>query len=344
METKILKINDPDKQIGKVREVASALALGLIAAVPTETVYGLAANAKDPSAVAEVFRVKGRPQDNPLIVHISSMDELKNVAVDVPREAYILAEKFWPGPLTMVLKRSDQIPDTVSAGLDTVAVRMPSHPVARAIIRESGVPLAAPSANLSGSPSPTTAEHCINDLFSKVPYIVDSGECNVGVESTVISLAFGKPDLLRPGAITPGQLEAALCKSIELDPAVEGEFKGNAASAPGMKYKHYSPKAEVVLVKGRCDRFADFVNDRAGDGVYALCFDEDEKRLRVPEISLGASSDASHQAHELFSALRRLDEMGAKKVFAHCPETNGVGLAVYNRLVRSAAFNIIELK
>ena len=344
METKILKINDPDKQIGKVREVASALALGLIAAVPTETVYGLAANAKDPSAVAEVFRVKGRPQDNPLIVHISSMDELKNVAVDVPREAYILAEKFWPGPLTMVLKRSDQIPATVSAGLDTVAVRMPSHPVARAIIRESGVPLAAPSANLSGSPSPTTAEHCINDLLSKVPYIVDSGECNVGVESTVISLAFGKPVLLRPGAITPEQLEAALCKSIELDPAVEGEFKGNAASAPGMKYKHYSPKAEVVLVKGRCDKFAAFVNDRAGDGVYALFFDEDEKRLRVPEISLGASSDASHQAHELFSALRRLDEMGAKKVFAHCPETNGVGLAVYNRLVRSAAFNIIELK
>ena len=150
--------------------------------------------------------------------------------------------------------------------------------------------------------------------------------------------------MLRPGAITPGQLEDALGKRVELDPAVEGEFTGNAASAPGMKYKHYSPKAEVVLVKGRCDRFADFVNDRAGDGVYALCFDEDEKRLRVPEISLGASGDASHQAHELFSALRRLDEMGAKKVFAHCPETNGVGLAVYNRLVRSAAFNIIELK
>ena len=229
-----------------LKKIADLLCQGGLVAIPTETVYGLAANALDEKAVARIFEAKGRPQDNPLIVHIDSMLMLQKVVSHIPREAYLLAERFWPGPLTMVLPRGKAIPASVSAGLDTVAVRMPSHPAAAAIISSCGLPLAAPSANLSGSPSPTTANHVMADLDGRIDAVADGGPCSVGVESTVVSLVSHPPRLLRPGGITPEQLRSVLGE-IEIDPAVTGKMMSSAASSPGMKYKHYSPKADVTM-------------------------------------------------------------------------------------------------
>ena len=240
VETMVYK-TEPESELHRaVQAAGELLRAGKLVAIPTETVYGLAANALDPEAVNNIFKAKGRPNDNPLIVHIADLSALPDVVSEVPEKARVLMERFWPGPLTIVLPRNPQIPDETTAGLDTVAVRMPSHPVAQAIIRASGLPIAAPSANLSGLPSPTTAEHCIRDLTGKVSAIVDGGPCNFGVESTVITLAGERPRLLRPGAVTLEQLEAAI-GSVEVDHAVTGQLQeGQVAASPGMKYKHYS--------------------------------------------------------------------------------------------------------
>lgn len=341
MKTEILKINSPDdEQIAYVGEI---LRNGGLAAIPTETVYGLAGNALDGKCAEKIFAAKGRPSDNPLIVHISDVDQWEPLVKGIPDSARELAGKFWPGPLTIILPKSDIVPDEVSGGLDTVAVRMPENEIARAIISSAGVPLAAPSANLSGKPSPTTASHVIDDMNGRIDAIVDSGDCNVGVESTVLSLAVYPPRLLRPGKITPLMLTEVLGE-IEIDDAVfEKLLEGQVAASPGMKYKHYSPEAAVVLIKGEFSKFVDYVNEKATQGTVALCFEGEEKDLFVPCVTYGKKNDPSSQAKHIFDALRKVDKMGAKQVFARFPENEGMGLAVFNRLLRAAAFNIIEV-
>ncbi len=331
-----------EQQYDEINRVAEILKNGGIVAIPTETVYGLAANALDEKAVAKIFAAKGRPQDNPLIVHIADIAALSPLVTEIPEGAKKLADKYWPGPLTMILPRSSTVPKSVSAGLDTLAVRFPVHPIAQAIINAAGLPLAAPSANLSGSPSPTTAEHCIRDLDGKVDAIVISDDCAVGVESTVISL-IDKPRLLRPGAVTAEQLEAVL-GNVEIDKAVTAQpEKGKPVASPGMKYKHYAPQTQVYLVVGDSDGYVSYVNSHKDEGVFALCFSEDAEKLQVPTVCYGSKNDDLSQASGLFAALRELDERGAKIAYAHSPSCDGVGLAVFNRLIRAAAFREIKL-
>lgn len=326
-------------KIHALEETKRLILEGEVVAIPTETVYGLAANAFDENAVAKIFKAKGRPQDNPLIVHISEFSQLENLVEKIPEKVRIMAEKFWPGPLTMIMKKSGKIPSVVSGGLDTVAIRMPSSEYARAIIDACGVPLAAPSANLSGSPSPTKARYVMDDMDTRIPLVIDGGECEVGVESTVISFVDEKPRLLRPGGITLEQIEETVGE-IDVDPAVLNRLEeGQTAASPGMKYKHYAPKANITIVKGSFEKFCDFVGEK---DCFVLCFDGEEKYFEKA-LSYGKADDGQSQAKRLFDALRELDENGAKTVYARCPDLKGMGLAVYNRLIRSAGFNIIEV-
>ncbi len=323
---------------------AALLREGAVVAIPTETVYGLAANALNGEAVASIFAAKDRPMDNPLIVHIASLKELTPLVKTVPATALSLAAAYWPGPLTMIFEKSDVIPPQVSAGLQTVAVRMPLHPIARQLIERSGCPLAAPSANRSGSPSPTDARRVAEDMDGRIAAIVDGGACDVGVESTVIDITGDRVRLLRPGAVTVEMLES-IVGTVEVDQAVLHELKAGAtAASPGMKYKHYAPRARVVLVKGSPRAYADYVNAHAGPGVAALCFDGEESLLQVPCFTYGKRRDAAAQAHRIFDALRCLDDAGIQIAYAACPSTEGVGLAVYNRLLRAAGFEVMELE
>lgn len=338
MNTQLLK---PDEK--SLALAGELLRKGELVGMPTETVYGLSANALDGKAIEKIFKAKGRPMDNPLIVHIADISQVKDLVSSFPEKAQALAKAFWPGALTIVMPCSKNVPTQVTAGLSTVAVRFPSHKTALEIIKRAGVPLAAPSANLSGSPSPTTAQHVYNDLNGKIPLIIDGGESNVGVESTVITVATEVPTLLRPGGITVEQLENVIGK-INIDKGVTQMLDANAVVAsPGMKYKHYSPKAHIIILKGGKTEYINYINNYKDDNTGALCYNSDISELNVPYVSLGDEIDYISQAHNLFSALRQLDEMGLKTVYAHCPSTEGVGLAVYNRLIRSAGFEVIDL-
>lgn len=334
---KTLRLSDGAEGLSAAAEL---LKNGSVVAIPTETVYGLAASALDRAAIERVFKAKGRPQDNPLIVHIADMEMLSFVARDIPQTAYTLAKAFWPGPLTMVLTRNENIPSSVSAGLNTVAVRMPSSPAAREIIRLSGLPLAAPSANRSGSPSPTAPEHVLSDLDGRIDAVVMSGHSSVGVESTVISLVGTEPRLLRPGGVTAEQLGRFL-PDLVIDSAVLSEpEKDKPVASPGMKYRHYSPRTRVVLVDADSDKFRDYVNQKTDCG--AICFSQDGGLL-CPFIVYGSQLDDASQAAGVFDALRAADSLGVSCVYVHAPKKNGIGLAVYNRLVRAAAFEVVEL-
>ncbi|MGN0453649.1 MAG: L-threonylcarbamoyladenylate synthase [Ruminococcus sp.] len=341
MNTVLLKDTDED-----IKKAAEIIKNGGLVGMPTETVYGLGANALNPKAVLDIFKAKGRPADNPLIVHISDVSQIEkfSLAEEIPENAKILAKKFWPGPLTMIVKKGKAVPDEVSAGLDTVAIRFPSHPVAQKLISFAGLPVAAPSANLSGSPSPTTPQHVMRDLKGKIPAIIDGGICNVGLESTVITLAENPPRLLRPGGITLEQLRDALGE-VALDDAVLHKLKeGRRAASPGMKYKHYAPKANVTVLKGGDRDFYDFVNANSHSNRAVICYDEDAPFIKGNKFLLGSKSDSAQQAHRLFDVLRQIDlnpEITA--VYARCPDINGVGLAVYNRLIRAAGFEVKDL-
>lgn len=337
METKLLSNSTADLQ-----EAAHLLKEGNVVGIPTETVYGLAADARNPEAVRQIFAAKGRPADNPLIVHIAKLEELKSVAVSVPELALKLAEKFWPGPLTMILPKHPSIPVITSGGLDTVGVRMPSHPVARKLIELSGVPIAAPSANISGYPSPTTAQHVMRDMHGKIAAVVDGGDCRVGVESTVIALE-GEDSvrILRPGYVTKEMLETVV-SHVTLDKAILHQLQeGQTVRSPGMKYQHYSPHAHVTLIEGRWPEFAAWVQQHAEAGTYALVFDGEGADLSVPYLTYGTGD--AEQAHQVFAKLRELDDIGAKRVFVRAPNPNGIGLAVYNRLIRAAGFEVIQV-
>ena len=338
METKLLRVEDPKQNPQAIETAAAILRRGGLVAIPTETVYGLGASAFDEQAVANIYKAKGRPSDNPLIVHIASMETLPTLAREIPSGAYALAEAFWPGPLTMILKKQPSVPSVTTGGLDTVAVRFPSHPVANAIIRESGLPIAAPSANLSGAPSPTNARRCVEDLTGRVDAIVDGGPCQVGLESTVISLAGEVPRLLRPGFVTLEQLCDVL-GDVAVDSAVLSKLEeGQSAASPGMKYKHYAPKARVILLDGDDDAFVDYVNRQQGDDIWALAFGHETAALKKPYMVMGDTDQ--QQAQRLFECLRALDDKGAKVIYARCPHKTGVGMAVYNRIIRASAFTI----
>lgn len=339
MKTQVLPVTEES-----IALAADLLRQGELVALPTETVYGIAADARNGEAVHKIFAAKGRPQDNPLIVHIYGMEMLKGIVSQVPERARKLAEAFWPGPLTLVMPRGPEVSDATCAGLDTVGVRMPSHPVVQAVIRASGVAFAAPSANLSGKPSPTNAQDTLADMDGRLPLILDGGESAVGVESTVISVVGPQPMLLRPGYITKEQMEAVLGEEVLVSPAILEKLKeGEVARSPGMKYKHYAPKAQVIILRGDFESYRRYVTEHQGEGVWALCFDGEGDRLPVPAIEYGRDHDGAAQAHHLFTALRELDRQGAQTVFARCPEQDGVSMAVYNRLIRAAAFRVVTV-
>lgn len=340
MKTERLEISAA-KYKDSIDRAADILKSGGTVAIPTETVYGLAVSAYDSVAVAKIFTAKGRPQDNPLIVHIADLSMLVDITSDFSLSAQKCAEAFWPGPFTMVLKRSDKIPESVSAGLDTVAVRMPDDKVARDVIKASGLPLAAPSANVSGSPSPTTPYHVLNDLDGKINAVIMGEASGVGLESTVVSLCTNPPRLLRPGGITVEQLKAVL-PDLVVDSAVLSEpKKGERVASPGMKYKHYAPKTETYLVVADGDKFTEFVNNKKDS--LAVCFLEEAENICIKKMTYGSQNDDESLAHNLFSMLREVDGMNVNTVYIHAPKKQGVGLAVYNRLIRAAAFRVIEL-
>ncbi len=338
MKTQIIKPESHDDY----SKIADILKVGGIVAIPTETVYGLAGNALDEACVEKIYAAKGRPSDNPLIIHISKLSQWDSLVTEIPQTAKALADAFWPGPLTIILPKSKLVPNKVSGNLPTVAVRMPKNEIARKII-DYTFPLAAPSANNSGKPSPTCAKHVIADLLGKIDAIVDGGECENGIESTVITLVTEVPKILRPGSITPEMLTDVLGE-VEIDDAVYTELSDSEkAASPGMKYKHYAPGAEVLLIKGDFESYKNYIIKNSDSTTAALCFDEEKDNIPIDCITYGKKDDPSSQAKNIFDALRKIDESGYKKIFARIPDENGVGLAVFNRLVRAAAFNIIEV-
>ena len=343
MKTLHLHNTQPD-----IEKAAAILRRGGLVAMPTETVYGLAADALNGDAVRRIFEAKGRPMDNPLIVHVARFSDIERLHLvkSIPPKAQKLNEAFWPGPLTVIMEKGEVIPDEVSAGLDTVAIRIPSHPDAHSLLAVSGLALAAPSANTSGKPSPTSAEHVANDMDGRIDAILDGGRCSVGVESTVITLATDPPRILRPGIITREQIEAVI-GAVEVDRAVLHKLENNEkAASPGMKYKHYAPRARVILLRGDDESYVTYLNRlyRRDRSVAALCYTEDKERIDAPCITMGSMEDEEQQAQALFDALRAVDKLdGVTTVYAHCPAATGVGMALYNRLIRAAAFEVIDL-
>ena len=336
MDTRILKPTQEGIQLAC--EIISA---GDVVAIPTETVYGLFADATKADACANIFKAKDRPQDNPLIVHISDYEMWQDTVAEIREDAMKLAEAFWPGPLTIILKKKDIIPDEVTAGMDTVGIRMPSHPVVLEIISKTRLPLAGPSANRSGRPSPTDAQTVFNDMDGRIPLVLDGGECNIGVESTVVSLAGEQPILFRPGFITKAQMEDVLHKEVILSKGITEELaKDEKVLSPGLKHKHYAPKAEVTIINGEFEKYRQLVET---ENATALCFDEYADKINAKTVCYGSEKDSATQAVKLFHALRQLDEIGAGKVYAMMPSTEGVGLAVYNRLLRAAGFRVVNL-
>ena len=337
METKLLPADDKG-----IALACQLLRQGQVVGIPTETVYGLAANALDPEAAHRIYAAKGRPSDNPLIVHIADVKDLYPLVDHCPKLAEKLADAFWPGPLTMIFPKSEKVPAATTGGMDTVAVRMPAHPAAREIIKECGLPLAAPSANLSGKPSPTKASHVYQDMQGRIPLILDGGDCQVGVESTVIAVHEDSVRLLRPGGITVEML-SGYCDVIVDDGVLHQLKEGEKALSPGMKYKHYAPSAQVILLDGPEEAFIQYVNSHAGEGVYAMAGEQEAEQLTVPTLLFGGEHEEAEQARQLFDCLRECDEKGAKTVYARLPDSKGVGLAVLNRLLRAAGFAVISL-
>ncbi len=338
MDTLLLDARDPRT----AHTAAELLKRGGLVAVPTETVYGLGADGLNPCAVRRIFEAKGRPQDNPLILHIASPGQVSVFCRDIPEPAWKLARRFWPGPLTMVLRCRDNVPKETTAGLDTVAVRCPDCEITRRIIRLAGVPVAAPSANLSGKPSTTTATHVLHDMGGRIDAVVDGGPCRVGVESTIVDLSAGKPRLLRPGGVSPEQLREALGE-LEIDKAVTGRISdGETVRAPGMKYRHYAPRGRVLIVAGTRERAAAYIRERFAPGDAVLCFDEELPLYEgLPATAYGSESDPASLARGLFAALRELDRDGVEVIYARCPEGKGVGCAVRNRLRKAAGFQVV---
>ena len=339
MKTLFLSAASPDT----AQTAAAIIKNGGLVAIPTETVYGLGANGLNEAAVAKIFKAKGRPQDNPLILHVADAREIEKFCHSIPKAAYDLAEAFWPGPLTMVLPARDSVPRRTTAGLSTVAVRCPDCEITRNIIRLSGVPIAAPSANISGKPSTTTAQHVLHDHDGKIDAIVDGGACRVGVESTIVDLTDERPRLLRPGGITPEQLLAVL-GDLVVDKAVTAQIDHDAVvKAPGMKYRHYAPSEPVVIVAGSREKAAAYIRKHFEPGDRVLCFEEELPLYEgCNPLSYGQEANVETLSAGLFAALRELDDPSIHQIYARCPEGGGVAYAVQNRLKKAAAFHIVD--
>lgn len=345
MQTKVIKITDPMAAVTELKEAAAILREGGLVVFPTETVYGLGGNGLSSASSEKIYAAKGRPSNNPLIIHVSSPEEADRYALtgDLYRR---LSAAFMPGPLTVVLPKRDCIPYATTGGLDTVAVRCPDHPVAHALLSECDFPVAAPSANLSGKPSPTLAEHVISDLSGRVDMIIDGGESDIGLESTIIKLDHDKEGeyltLLRPGAITVDAL-TCVCDRVVIAPAVLEQLKeGERPLSPGMMYRHYAPTTPLVLLDGNpTDVLAFLQKEQEERSCSILCYFEEMPYLKdVNLFPVGGKDDLATQAHTLFSLLREADGVGAEIMYAHLPDKNGLGLALYNRMIRAAAHTI----
>ena len=339
MNTLFLSAAAPDTAL----VAADILKNGGLVAIPTETVYGLGANGLDEAAVAKIFEAKGRPQDNPLILHVADAADMEKFCHSIPKAAYALADAFWPGPLTLVLPARDTVPKRTTAGLSTVAVRCPDCDITRSIIRLAGVPVAAPSANISGKPSTTTAQHVLHDHDGRIDAIVDGGSCRVGVESTIVDLTEERPRLLRPGGITPEQLLEVL-GDLVIDKAVTARIDKDAVvKAPGMKYRHYAPSEPVVIVAGSREKAAQYIHRHFTPGDRVLCFEEELPLYAdCAPLSYGKEADVQTLSAGLFAALRELDDPAIHQVYARCPEGGGIASAVQNRLKKAAAFHIVD--
>lgn len=324
---------------------ADIIRRGGLVAFPTETVYGLGGNALDSDASRKIYAAKGRPSDNPLIIHIAHPDDIEKYAVTDDR-VRLLSSIFMPGPLTLVLKKRDVVPYATTGGLDSVAVRCPSHPTARRLIELAGLPIAAPSANTSGKPSPTSSRHVLEDMDGVIDAVIADGECEIGLESSIVSLLGDKPVLLRPGAVTLEQLKDIFgAHGVSADQSLLRKISQDAPIlAPGMKYRHYAPKAPVTVVKGDYERVGDYLLARQSEGCGVLCFDGDTALLTgLNALSMGKAQDASSQAKLLFACLRSFDALNVDRIYSRVPSPDGIGLAVLNRLLKASGFDVLEV-
>lgn len=346
MTTRIIKVNEKKFKIDEIKIAAETIIKGGIVAFPTETVYGLGANALNTKAVEKVYEVKDRPKDNPSIVHIADKKDVYRLASEIPDKAEGLMKKFWPGPLTLVFKKSKILPDVTTAGLNTVAIRMPDNKIALALIRESKVPIAAPSANLAGKPSPTSAEHVIHDLYGKVDVIIDAGKTRIGVESTVLDLTTNPPTLLRPGGVTLEKLKSFLGK-IKLHPIVKtgGKIEKVFAKSPGMKYKHYAPEADLIVIEGKTKAIRKKIQKLANEyknGGKKVGVMTASKYNYDADVVKFVGSDLKTIAKNLFKTFRELDGEKVDVILAESVKTSGMGLAIMNRLKKASGYNIVK--
>ncbi|MCR4590608.1 MAG: threonylcarbamoyl-AMP synthase [Lachnospiraceae bacterium] len=352
MDTRVIKAyGDPDRDKALMEEAAELIKAGELVAIPTETVYGLAGDALNPQSSSKIYEAKGRPADNPLIVHIAENDALQGIVEDVPEKAEKLIEKFWPGPLTLIFRKSPVVPKETTGGLDTVAVRMPVNDIAREFIAAAGGYIAAPSANSSGRPSCTSAEHVYEDMQGKIPLIIDGGEVGIGLESTIVDMSGSVPCLLRPGIISIEMLREAIGE-VDIDPSIEGVTDENAhPKAPGMKYKHYSPEGELYIVRGDREAVISKVNsscrsDREKGLKTAVIASDETKELYEADIveSVGSRADPGSIAHNLFRVLRDMDKKHADVIYSEEFNVSGMGMAIMNRLVRAAGHKYIDVR
>lgn len=352
MNTRVIKIHDKDNiDDDMLNDAAEVLKSGGLVAFPTETVYGLGANALNEEAAKKIYEAKGRPSDNPLIAHISGERDLEMLVEEVPENAKKLMERFWPGPLTMIFKKSECVPFGTTGGLDTVAVRMPDDIIANRLITLAGVPVAAPSANTSGRPSPTTAEHVFQDMNGKIDMIIDGGQVGIGVESTIVDISGDVPIILRPGAITESMLKEVLGEVLT-DPAINGPVKEDVKpKAPGMKYRHYAPEAELMLVEGDEDAVVRYINNQAaekisqGKSVGILCTEETVSKYNAGIVrSVGIRAQEETIAHNLYSVLREFDDMAVEYIYSESFSKNDLGQAIMNRLTKAAGYHITKLQ
>lgn len=347
-ETKIVKVDPYEPEPRLIREAASVISRGGLVVFPTETVYGLGANAISEEAVRNIFEAKGRPTDNPIIVHIHDESWLSELVCDVPDRAWKLIKRFWPGPLTIVLKKSAKVPYITTAGLETVGIRMPSHPVANMLIRESGVPIAAPSANLSGSPSPTTFKHAFVDMYGRVDIIIDGGKTPIGVESTVIDVSVDPPELLRPGGISLEELRECLGEVRVHRSVREGIMVNDESRSPGMKHRHYAPNAKMVVIEGKLNDIKHKIDElikqfkRSGLKIGILSLSGNMYKADVIKV-VGKPYDLKSIASNLFESIREVDAKGVDVIIAEGIETKEIGLAIMDRLRKASGGHVIKV-
>lgn len=349
MNTQIIKIDSQNIDTQKMEEAGKLIAEGQLVAFPTETVYGLGGDALDPEASRKIYAAKGRPSDNPLIVHIAEFEDMYRVGKNIPEKAKKLSDAFWPGPLTMIVEKSDAVPEATTGGMNTVAVRMPNHPVALELIRKSGCLIAAPSANTSGRPSPTEASHVAEDLDGKIAMIIDGGQVGIGIESTIIDLTEEIPMVLRPGYITPKMLSEVLGEEVIIDPGIIAADDTRKPKAPGMKYKHYAPKADMIIVDGPQEQVIAKINSlvkskkAAGDKVAVIATDETRDSYDADVIlCMGSKSDEDAIARHLYKILRECDELSVNAIYSESFATPRIGQAIMNRMLKAAGHQVIH--